>query len=185
MAQYIDVPAETLFDQGSKTLWTGLNDTVTEFRLDASDPNRGVVIKTSSRGRTLWERFVVRGSHSYRITSGGVRRLPLVENDNDVPRRLARLLGWPLTRIVYLDGEEFSYRPRCQGDRGKYSLPVDLNISITSLWTNGNPEWVTYIFVRKGSSPSWEEAVMALRLHAGRGDQPPTFEEAVEFAKLG
>lgn len=183
MAQWIEITAKNLFDGDSRTLWKGLTDTVTAFEVNASDPNRGLVEKTNSWGKTLWKRVVVKGNHAYRITSGGVRKVPLVQNDPDAPRRLARTLGWPLTWIVILgDNETFNYRPRCQGDDGIYSLREGVNIDISTMWTNGNPERITRIFVREGASPSWEEAKEALCLLASERN---SFEEAVEKYRLG
>jgi hypothetical protein len=185
MAQWMELNAHDLFSKGSRMLWSGLTDTQTIFEV-SGDTNRGIVKKINSHGRLLWQREVVGGNHAYRITAKGVRRLPLVENDPDTPRRLSRILGWPLTWIIALgEGEDFEYSPRCEGDEGKYSLPEGFNIRVVSFWTNGNPERITKIFVRKGSQPAWSEAVVALRTKAKHGDALPTFDYAVQLLGFG
>lgn len=186
MARWTEVTARDLFNEGNRVLWTGLNETTTMFVIIPGNPDRGMVIKTSKFGKVLWGMAVVKGSHAYRVTADGVKRLPLVENDPNAVRRLARTLRWPLTRIQSLsEGEVFSYRPRCQGDDWRYVLPEGENIAVVTLYTSGNPEWESYIFVRKGFVPSWEEVQMALRRHASHYEEPLVeFDQAVAKYKM-
>ncbi len=194
MAKWMEVTATELFELGDCVLWTGLSDTVTSLELDTADQTRGVVIKKNSRGKTLWKRAVVKGNHCYRINANGVRRLPMVENDPDIARRLCRTLGWPMTWIHSASAEEkvFFGPPRTQGEanyrNGYRWLEAGQKIVVESCWTLYNPEWVYGIIVSKDNPPTnWEEAALALRtlvMEDGLEEELPSLEEAIASLKL-
>ncbi len=185
MAIFLDKTFDELVSDGSKVIRRGLSGTRMIVYPDPEFSTKGTIVEYNSTGMVMGVWPIVAG-RAYRITPNKVLRMPLIENDTNPVRRLARTLGWPLTKIKYLEGEEsFTYPPRCQGDDGVYHLPEGENVVVMALWTNGNPDWETYVFVRKGSAPSWEEAQTALRRHASHYEEPfVSFEDAVVSCRM-
>lgn len=182
MASFSDLTFDEIVSLGEDaTLRKG--QTGTEMVLEKDPLRHGgwKIFEYNSKNRIIGN-WIIRPGFAYRITPGKVKELPLIENDPDAARRLARLLGWSLRNIVALGpGEEFKYRPRAQGDNGKYSLPDGVNISVQSFWTCENPEYQRRIVTRKGVKITWEEAQAALIRRVSPFKEGVDFEGALKY----